>query len=450
MVVVVGDTPADADQHLQDVDQREVVACSGAGFVQVRSAALAAKDTATAVRRPWAERRPIVLNIPTDIQRLDVDPPEMHSTEPQRPTVVPDPAQLDRAVGLIYSARRPIIVAGRGAVMSEARTALLELGALIGAPVATTLGAKDYFAGDRWNLGLFGTLSTDVATSIIADCDCVIFFGAGVNRFTASDGAFLEKKRVIQVDVDPRRLGRHYPIDVGVVGDAATTANTMKDWLADAGVERTPPCSAALEESLGAYSPASEFEDQSTEAAVDTRTALIRLDAMLPADRTVTCDAGQFCVPTWRYLHVPEPAAFVWANNFGSVGLAMAEGIGAAAAAPHRPVVAVMGDGGFMMGGLLEFNTAVRHRLDLITVVINDGGYGAEYHHVVRHDLDRSLPLMSWPDFAAVATSLGGTGITVRSLAELEAAAQAITERDRPLLIDIHVDMAVAAASRGL
>jgi len=165
----------------------------------------------------------------------------------------------------------------------------------------------------------------------------------------------------------PRRLGTHFPVDVGVVGDATTTANTMKDWLADAGVEPSPACSAALEESLAAYSPANEFED-----------------------------------------------------------------------------------GGFMMGGLQEFNTLVRHRLDLITVVINDGGYGAEYHHVVRHDLDGSLPLMSWPDFAAVATSLGGTGITVRSLAELETAARAITERDRPLLLDIRVNTAVAAASMGL
>jgi acetolactate synthase-1/2/3 large subunit len=102
--------------------------------------------------------------------------------------------------------------------------------------------------------------------------------------------------------------------------------------------------------------------------------------------------------------------------------------------------VLVSGDGGFMLGGLTEFNTAVRHGANLIVIVVNDGGYGAEHIQFRNKDMDPSLSLFDWPDLAPVAIALGGEGITVRSSDDLPAAVQAIRDRTKPLLINVCVD----------
>ena len=120
----------------------------------------------------------------------------------------------------------------------------------------------------------------------------------------------------------------------------------------------------------------------------------------------------------------------------------MGNAIGASWSAPELPVVLVVGDGGFTLGGLVEFNTAVRYDVDLITVVCNNGTYGPEYRELVHRGLDPRLSMFEWPDFASVAGALGGTGVTVRTSRDLEAAAKAIADRDRPLLIDVHLDPA--------
>jgi thiamine pyrophosphate-dependent acetolactate synthase large subunit-like protein len=102
--------------------------------------------------------------------------------------------------------------------------------------------------------------------------------------------------------------------------------------------------------------------------------------------------------------------------------------------------VLVAGDGGFMLGGLVEFVSAVRERLDLIVIVCNDNGYGAEYIQFRRKQMDPAMSLLHWPDFAPVAIALGGEGMTVRSEADLEAAVGAVKKRSRPLLIDLKLD----------
>jgi acetolactate synthase-1/2/3 large subunit len=173
---------------------------------------------------------------------------------------------------------------------------------------------------------------------------------------------------------------------------------------------------------------------------VDLRTALLRLEAAVPSDRTLVSDGGQYVWDAWKLLHVAEPQAFMLTVNFGSIGLGMGSAIGAAFGRPGHPVLLLTGDGGFANGGLAELNTAVRHRLDLITVVFNNRTYGPEYVHLRDRDMDPSLVLFDWPDFAAVADSLGGRGFAVRNLNDLDALQTVIAGRDRPLLVNVHLD----------
>ncbi|HLU98610.1 MAG TPA: thiamine pyrophosphate-binding protein [Thermobifida alba] len=439
VLLVAGDTAVVDRENFQNIAQRDVVLPTGAGFEQVRSPLTAAEDVATAIRRALLERRPVVLNVPVDFQWEDVPYRKVAPKLVEPQSVAPDPDALDAAVGVVAAARRPIVLAGRGAATPRARTALLRLAERIGAPVATTLRGKDLFRGERCNLDVFGTLSHDVAVETILKSDCVIAFGAGLNKWTTAEGSLLEDKRVVHVDLDRDSINRFSPVDAGVVGDAATVADTIVEWLDRAGVSPTGFASADLAARLASRSPA-DFTDRSTDETVDIRTAMLRIDEEFPADRNLVFDGGRFIFHAFTMLHCPEPSAYVHTVNFGSIGLGMGNAIGAALGAPGRPTLLVTGDGGFMLGGLAEFNTAVRHGIDLVVVLFNDNAYGAEHIQFRTKGMDPAISMFDWPDFGPVATALGGQGFTVRNPAELDEALAALKNRDRPVLIEIKID----------
>lgn len=439
LLLVAGDVAAADRDNSQKISQRDFVIPSGAGFEQVRSPQTVAEDVATAIRRAHLEARAIVLNVPVEFQWQEVEYEPMPSRLAGAQAVSPDPVALDAAVGIIASARRPIVLAGRGATSPEARAALLRLADRLGAPVATSLRGKDLFRGERFNIGISGTLSHSVALDTINQSDCVIAFGAGLNKWTTAEGSLVSKKQLVQVDIDRASINRWFHTSAAVIGDAATVADTIVKWLDDAEVPPTGFASDELAEQLANYSD-DTFVDTSTETTVDLRTALLRIEEAFPADRTLVFDAGRFIYNCFTMLHVPHPRAYVHTVSSGSIGLGMGNAVGASFGAPGRPVLLVCGDGGFMLGGLAEFNTAVRHGVDLVVVVLNDGAYGAEHIQFRRKGMDPAISLFDWPDFGPVATALGGQGFTVHNLAELDEALAAIPRRTRPILIDIKLD----------
>ncbi len=448
MLVVTGDTPVADRNHLQNLDQHALVAATGAGFEPIRTSATIAGDVHNAIRRAYAERRPIVLNVPLNIEwESDVVLAPVADVEPPAMALEPDPAALDVAVGILASATRPIILAGRGAVRSGAHDALVSLAEALGAPLATSLLGTGYFADDPCNLGIYGTLSHPVAQEAIAGADCVITFGASLNYFTTDRGTLLRGKRVIQCDLDPARIGSTVPIDAGVVGDATRIAETITGWLAEADHKPSNFRSAELATAIAEYDPDTAFDDRSVVGAIDPRTFTRKLDKILPADRTLVVDAGRFMLNALT-LSVPEPEALITSHGFGAIGLGMGNAIGAAIGRPSRPTVLAIGDGGFMMGGLTEFHTAVEHNLDLIVVLYNDGSYGAEHIQLYRKQMDTKASLHQWPDLPAVMTSLGAKSLVVEKTSDLDAVADAIANRrpGQPLFIEAKLDPDMVSA----
>jgi thiamine pyrophosphate-dependent acetolactate synthase large subunit-like protein len=438
LLLVAGDTAAGDVKNVQSISQRDIVLPTGAGFEQVRSADTVATDLAEAVKRATVERRPIVLNVPIEFQWLDVDYAPAAKKLMALQATKADPAIMDRVVGAIASSRRPLLLAGHGAVTPHARAALLRLAMKLGAPLATTLRGMDLWRGEPHNLGVFGTLSHDVAIKTISQSDCIIAFGASLNDYTTADGSYLANKTVVHVDVD-RAAFRTAGDDIDVVGDAATVADDLDSWLDELALRPTGFASPQLAERLATASEHG-FADRSADQHVDIRTAILRVERALPEERTLVLDAGRFALHAWRLMHVPKPRAYVHTASFGSIGMGMGNAVGAALGAPERPVVLVIGDGGLMLGGLTEFSSAVRHKLDVVVVLLNDSAYGAEYVQLERRELDPSIATFEWPDFGPLATAMGGRGFTVRSLSDLDEALDAIGDRDRPILIDIKLD----------
>lgn len=436
MVLLCGDTPVSTPQNLQNIDQRELAKTAGAGFEQLRTPATATEDVANAFYRAGIERRPIVLNMPADFMWQEAEYTKTVYPVFADPALVPEGDNLDQAIGMIASAKRPVVLGGGGAIGAEKQ--LIRLADRLEAPLATTLKAKAMFNDHPFNMDIFGTLSTPIAYEVIDKSDCIIAFGASLHHFTTDHGQLVKGKRVVQVNNDIVEISKNFHPDGTLVGDAGLTADNIVHWLDEAEIPPSGFTGELDSASLTAH-PYSTTKD-SKEGTVNFIEALERLEAALPKDRILTTDGGRFMTEVWCRISAPNAQSFIATTNFGSIGIGLQHAIGAGFAVPDRPIVLFTGDGGFMMGGINEFNTAVRLNQDLITVVCNDSAYGAEHIQFVDRDMNPSLSEFEWPSFAAVATALGGQGVLVTSSDELEIAIKAIETRDRPLLIELKLD----------
>jgi thiamine pyrophosphate-dependent acetolactate synthase large subunit-like protein len=435
LVVLTGDTPVDNPRHLQSIDQRELVKVTGAGFEQLRTPATVGKDVARAFYRAQVERRPIILNMPADFMwqeaDYDIEVLDVFTT----PGGVAAGEALDNAIGMIASARRPLILAGGGAV--GARDQLVKLADRLEAPLATTLQAKGLFNDHPYNIDIFGTLSTPAAYDLIARSDCIICFGTALHDFTTDRGKLMKDKRIVQIDVDPSAIGGGLHPDAALIADAGLTAETIIFWLDEAEIQ---PSGFTRELDVAVLTAHPIGSDKTADGFINYVHALERLEDALPKDRLLVTDGGRFMTEVWCRISVSNPQSFVGTVNFGAIGLGLQEAIGAGVAAPDRPVVLFSGDGGFMMGGINEFNTAVRLGLDLIVIIANDSAYGAEHIQFVDRKMDPSLTEFNWPSFVDIAKSLGGDGFEVRSKEQLEGALVALQNRKGPFLIELRLD----------
>ncbi len=438
IVLLAGDTPEADPDHLQAVAQQPIIEATGAGFQHLGSPDTAVRDLTTAFDRARAERRPIVLNMPSPFMWEQTeyagvqDPEAVHATDPVEGTA------LDDAIGILAAARAPLILAGRGAI--HAKDSLTTLADRIGAPVATTLKAKALFDGARYDLGVFGTLSTPAASDVIGAADCVVAFGASLNRFSTAHGGLLSGKRLVQVDDDVRQLGRYQAADAALAGDPAAVADTFVHWLDAAEIPSSQFTDTIDADALRAPLPTLKLAHEP--GTLNYFDALDRIDRALPADRIFVTDGGRFMTEAWCRIGVSQPLNFVQSVHVGAIGMGMGYAIGASIARPAQQTLFLCGDGGFMMGGLAEFATAVRERLNMVTVICNDSAYGAEYVQFEDRQIDPALSTFAWPSFAAMADAMGATGLRATNTDELQAALEVATVTQGPVLVELILDPA--------
>lgn len=447
VLVLAGDTPAAALTSNFRIDQHDLVTSVGAIAERVHAPATAAADAARALYRAQLERRPVVLMLPIDMQTQPAEmPPEPRLPElPLAPA--PAPEAVVRAAGLIRAAQRPVIVAGRGAVLADARDAAEALGARAGALLATSAMANGLFTGLPFALGISGGFASPLAAELIGRADLVLSLGAALNNWTTRHGALIAPDaRLVAVDVTPEALGRERRVDLGIVGDAAATAAAIERVLA-AGAA---PDGAGWRSDELARRIADEgwndvpYEDAGTDRYIDPRTLSIALDRLLPDERAVAVDSGHFLGYPSMHLRVPDARAWVFANAFQSVGLGLGSAIGAAVARPDRITVAALGDGGTFMA-LAELETAARLGLRLLAVIYDDAAYGAEVHHFGPMGHDTALVRFPDADLAAIARAAGATAATVRSLDDLEPVSEWVRSGRGPLVLDAKVHPGICA-----
>ncbi|MCP1411897.1 thiamine pyrophosphate-binding protein [Paenarthrobacter sp. A20] len=447
MIVLTADTQAAAIRSNFKIDQDALARSVGAVAERIHSPATAVADTVRAFRTAVNERRTVVLSLPLDVQSATAADDVSAVVVPQPLKVRPDAAAVEHLVAMIAQAERPVFVAGRGG--RGARDEILELAQHAGALVATSAVANGLFNGDSHNLGISGGFSSPLTAGLISDADLIVGWGCALNMWTMRHGRLISADaNVVQIDVEDSALGANRPITLGLLGDSALTAADALDALRavqpePAGKYRTETNALAIKQ--GSRWRDVETEDLSTATAIDPRVLSRELDSMLPAERIVAVDSGNFMGYPSQYLAVPDEFGFCFTQAFQAIGLGLYTAIGAALAQPHRLPVLGAGDGGFLMG-ISELETAARLKLPLVCIVYNDAAYGAEVHHFASEHSDAELSSVVFPetDIAAIARGFGAEGVTVRTVADLEAvrpwiAAYEAGSQDRPLVIDAKI-----------
>ena len=384
------------------------------------------------------------LLLPVNVQLADMDTSDASPARPrERKPAAPRAQAIEAAAAVVRQSRKPLILAGMGAHRAGAKEALEKLAERTGALLATSARGKDMFRGNPANLGIVGSFSHSAARRLVHEADCVLVFGAGLNLLTMSFGHSLPSVPLIQVDSERGHIGRWHPADVAVVGDARLAAEALIEALPPGSNAERPFRSDETLRFLKGFDIARDFEPANTARTVDPRSLGVALEKLLPANRNLVYDAGNFLgiVP---YLSVPGPGHFKLTSDFASIGLGFGTALGVARARPDETTVLVIGDGGFLMT-MGELETVVREDLPLVIVLMNDCAYGAELHFLKMRELPVAKSVFPDVDYAPVAEAFGFQAATIRTLEDLQKIAPLLARPDGPVFLDCKLNAAVAA-----
>jgi thiamine pyrophosphate-dependent acetolactate synthase large subunit-like protein len=433
LLVLAGDVPNGAVKNNFYIEQAEMVRSVGAVSERLHTVGSAREDMLRAVTRALRDRQTVVLSMPLDVQHATLAsnlPPLELPPAPGRP--YPDPRVVARLADALMRAQRPLILGGRGAVISGAEQDLVALADGVGALLATSVCGHGLFAGNPWSVGISGGFSSPVADELISESDFILAFGASLTQWTTKKGKLIAPGAMVaQVDIDMPKLGYQMPVQIAVQGDAKATAEVLLSEVSKRAPTQRSPASGEGQGGRGRRNNAIRermragdnhhfpHPDESTEQFIDPRTLSKAIDAILPIDRVVASDSGHFCGWVPRYLRVPNARASCLSHSFQSVGLGLPSAIGLALANPGKLAVLGAGDGGFLMS-MADMETAVRLGLRMCILIYNDASYAAEVHYFGRQGLSTDIVKFPDTDFAAIARGYGARGITVRTLADLE------------------------------
>lgn len=439
LVALVGDTPVAVRGLPQDIDQAPLVEAAGLTLAPF-DPATAHADLARAWRTALDLRRPVVMVLPTDRQEEPArDAVHDLPASTRRPV---EPGDLGPAAEALAAARRPVVLAGRGALESDARADVVALADHVGAVLATSLQLNGWFGDHPFSVGVAGGFAHEEMRAILHEADCVLALGASLNHFTTRGGGlFAPDATIVHVDEDPAAPGRYTRYDLGVVGDAGEVARRLRGLVPAGSRFRDDALRARI--ATGVAAP----PDASDEQGLDPRLVARALADCLPDGTALAVDGGHFMGFPSMDFPVAGPRDYVFSLDFGSIGLGLAAAIGAATAVPARPVLAAVGDGGLLMS-LGELDTLARSGLPVVVAVYNDAAYGAELHFLRMSGMPASTS--RFPGTAPLAPVAAALGVESLSAADADGL-ERVRERLRrgvtaPLLVDFRVTDGVRAA----
>ena len=389
---------------------------------------------------------PVLLDIPRDLLPgaevdLELLPPDSYRTGQTRSRG--DRNLVDRAARTLLSAQRPVIVAGGGINWSDASQQVTELADALGAAIVTSYGRADAVPNDHpYFLGHLGRLGAQEGIEAIRQADVILAAGTRLGQSTAFfDNRFVPADaRIVQIEIDPQEIGRNYPVEVGIEGDARAVLEDVLERVREAEPRPNAQWVAEINDWFQRRKERLDEEGRDDSDPIKPQRVYAELRKVMPRDAIIGLDAG--LAPNFgqdRLLY-HQPRSLMTSLDLGGLGFSFPASLGAKFAAPDRPVVNFNGDGGFLFNAQ-EFETAVRYGLKVVTVVMNNSCWGSEKAYQRFAFNERYVGAdTSNPRFDQYAELFGGTGFYVDRPQDIAEVFEQALQVDGPSIIEIPTD----------
>lgn len=426
----------------QESDNKEIFNSVVKAQCDVNNPLRMAEQTARAFDLAVAENGPVQLNIPRDYFYGEGD--HLITTPKTIEHSAGGPLALDAAFKLLAEAERPALLLGGGTVISGGVPAAAKLAELLGAPAAVTYLHNDAFPKSHPSaVGPIGYCGSKAAMHSLQNADLVLAVGTRLNPFCTNPQYGLDywpsSAKLVQVEIDPRRLGLTKRADVEVLGDARLFLEEMAKRVEggslkclstiDARKAKTQEFKDAWAKELADMTNNMSGPHVPRAGAMKPRQVLAELAKAMPENAVVSTDIGNICSVANGYIHTDYPRHFLGPMTFGNCGYSSPAAMGAKVARPDLPCVAFAGEGAWGMQ-LMDTLTSLRENIPITVCVFNNGQWGAEKKNQVLWFGDRYVGTnLESPSFAGIAKAMGVEGVRVESIDEVGPALQAATKR---------------------
>ena len=392
------------------------------------------------------KKGPVFIDIPRDVlatTSVEVDswPPRRYRIHHRPPG---DPERVKEAAAWVKKARRPLIIAGGGINHSDATEEVVELAERLSAPIVTSYGRNDAVPNQHsLYVGPLGRAGAPEAGELCRKADLILAAGTRLSHFTTFyDNRYLSSDvPIVHIEIDEKEIGRNYPVAVGVQGDAKAVLRGLLDLLRSEATAGSDPTWVREAQELRAK----RRGRLDAEAALDgtplkPRRIYAEMRRVIPSDTIMVLDAG--ACPAYGYdrLEFRNPRTFITPLDLGGLGFAFPEGLGAKLGRPESPVIAIHGDGGFLFN-VQELETAVRERIPIVTVVMNNNEWGSEKAYQQALFGGRLVGAdITNPRFDKLAELFGANGFYVDRAEDVGDVLQSALKSELPSIIEIPVD----------
>ncbi|MBI1355284.1 MAG: biosynthetic-type acetolactate synthase large subunit [Acidobacteria bacterium] len=358
----------------------------------------------------------------------------------------PEATAIEEAAAFVWEGERPLIYAGGGVIAADASDEVVELSEILGCPLVHTVMGHGMMRPDHPNyvsmLGMHGGYAANMA---ITECDTII--GVGVrfdDRVTGRLDRFAPHARVLHIDVDPAEINKNRRADVGVVGDAKRVLKKLNAKLRETASERADEnakARTAWHKQVFGWKREHPFDYEPSLDEIKPQYLMQRLDHFMGGESIMAVDVGQHQMWAAQWVRFNKPRLWQSSSGLGSMGFGLPAAMGAAVANPDKTVVALCGDGGFMMAQP-ELATIAANNLPVKVVIMNNGTLGMvrQWQELFYKERYSQVQMSDgFPDIPMLAAAFGLKGTTVRNPADLDDKLREAFEEPGPFVLNIHV-----------
>lgn len=388
---------------------------------------------------------PVLIDLPKDIQQglVDFKEPQSISLKSYKPNYKPNKKQLNKVVDLIRQAKRPVIFAGGGVILSQASKEITHLAKMADIPVTASLMGLGAFPGSHplW-LGMLGMHGTYRANMTIGHCDLIIAAGVRFDdRVTGNIEKFAPKAKIVQIDIDPTSIHKNIEVQCPIVSDCKTALEGIIQLMEGKNTDEFKIGRKPWLDQIQEWKSTTPLKYEQDSVVIKPQFVIEKLYELTKGEAIITTEVGQNQMWAAQYYHFNKPNHFITSGGLGVMGFGLPAAIGAKAACPDKLVVDIAGDGSIQMN-IQELMTAIESKLDVKIVILNNQYLGMvrQWQELFYEKVYSSTNMENAPDFVKLAEAYGAKGLRCTRPDEVESTLSEGINHEGTVVMDFVVD----------